>query len=276
MVFPSSAGPEPGVARPRRAEPRRTTVFGMVQRSVLVTGGTGGLGQAVTAAFVADGWRVVVPVRAGSGRPDRRDGRPPGGPAGPTAGRSATDGPVVRVTADLTRPEDVAAAVAVAAGEADAPLRAVVNLVGGYAAGGRVHETPVEEFERIVALNLRPTYLVTQQALPHLVAAGGGSVVCVSSRAAVAPFPGAAGYVTAKAAVLAFASAVAVEYRAAGVRCNTVLPSIIDTPTNRADQPDADQTRWVPPAEIATVIRFLAGDESAPTSGAAIPVYGRA
>ncbi|MFC4107078.1 SDR family NAD(P)-dependent oxidoreductase [Micromonospora zhanjiangensis] len=248
----------------------------MVQRSVLVTGGTGGLGQAVTAAFVADGWRVVVPVRAGSGRPDRRDGRPPGGPAGPTAGRSATDGPVVRVTADLTRPEDVAAAVAVAAGEADAPLRAVVNLVGGYAAGGRVHETPVEEFERIVALNLRPTYLVTQQALPHLVAAGGGSVVCVSSRAAVAPFPGAAGYVTAKAAVLAFASAVAVEYRAAGVRCNTVLPSIIDTPTNRADQPDADQTRWVPPAEIATVIRFLAGDESAPTSGAAIPVYGRA
>ena len=75
------------------------------------------------------------------------------------------------------------------------------------------------------------------------------------------------------AAVLA---AVAVEYRRDGVRCNTVLPSIIDTPANRAAQPDADHSRWVPPAEIAQVIRFLASDESSPTSGAAIPVYGRA
>ena len=161
-------------------------------------------------------------------------------------------------------------------GEAAAPLRAVVNLVGGYAAGTRVHETPVAEFDRMLTINLRPTYLVTQAALPHLVDAGGGSVVCVSARAALAPFPGAAGYVTAKAAVLAFASAVAVEYRAAGVRCNTVLPSVIDTPANRAAQPDADHSRWVAPAEIATVIRFLASDESAPTSGATIPVYGRA
>jgi NAD(P)-dependent dehydrogenase (short-subunit alcohol dehydrogenase family) len=231
----------------------------MAKRSVLVTGGTGGLGEAVTAACVAAGWRVVVPVRGGGAHPPCPQG-----------------GTVLPVTADLTRPEEVAEAVAAAAGETDAPLRAVVNLVGGYAAGGRVHETPVDEFERIIALNLRPTYLVTQRALPHLVDAGGGSIVCVSSRAAVAPFPGAAGYVTAKAAVLAFASAVAVEYRQAGVRCNTVLPSVIDTPANRAGQPAADRSRWVPPAEIAGVIRFLAGDESAPTSGAAIPVYGRA
>jgi len=111
---------------------------------------------------------------------------------------------------------------------------------------------------------------------PEPTTGGGGSVVCVSSRAAVAPFAGAAGYVTAKAAVIAFANAVAVEYRAAGVRCNTVLPSVIDTPGNRAAQPDADHDRWVRPAEIAAVIRFLAGDESAPVSGAAVPVYGRA
>ena len=231
------------------------SVAGMADRSVLVTGGTGGLGAAVTAAFLAEGWRVVVPVRPG--------GRPP------------AEG-TVPVDADLLDPEQVARAVAVAAGEAAAPLRAVVNLVGGYAAGTRVHETPVAEFDRMLTINLRPTYLVTQAALPHLVDAGGGSVVCVSARAALAPFPGAAGYVTAKAAVLAFASAVAVEYRAAGVRCNTVLPSVIDTPANRAAQPDADHSRWVAPAEIATVIRFLASDESAPTSGATIPVYGRA
>ncbi|BCB87261.1 SDR family NAD(P)-dependent oxidoreductase [Phytohabitans suffuscus] len=226
----------------------------MSDRTALITGGTGGLGGAVTAAFVAAGWRTVVPVR--------KD--PPAG------------GDAVYVTADLTDPAAVQAAVATAAGDPAAPLRAVVNLVGGYAQSGLVHETPIEKFERMLALNLRPTYLVTQAALPHLVDAGGGAVVCVSSRAAVSPFPGAAGYVTAKAAVLAFASAVAVEYKARGVRCNTVLPSVIATPANRAAQPDADQSRWVDPADIATVIRFLAGEESAPTSGAAVPVYGRA
>ena len=92
-------------------------------------------------------------------------------------------------------------------------------------------------------------------------------MVCVSARAAVAPFRGAAGYSTAKAAVLAFANAVAVEYRSQNVRCNTVLPSVIDTPANRAAQPDADHSRWVTPDEIAPVIRFLAWPIR-PTSGA--------
>ncbi|QKW15930.1 SDR family NAD(P)-dependent oxidoreductase [Verrucosispora sp. NA02020] len=231
----------------------------MTRRSVLVTGGTGGLGGAVTAAFAEAGWRVVAPHR------DRST--PEADPEG--------DAPV-RPVADLTDPQDVARAVEVAAGDPDAPLRAVVNLVGGYASGGLVHETPIEEFERMLTLNLRPTHLVTRAALPHLVAAGGGAVVCVAARAALAPFPGVAGYVTAKAAVLGFASAVAVEYKAAGVRCNTVLPSVIDTPSNRTAMPDADHSRWVVPAEIASVIRFLASDDSAPTSGAAVPVYGRA
>jgi NAD(P)-dependent dehydrogenase (short-subunit alcohol dehydrogenase family) len=242
-----------------------TSVWRMADRSVLITGGTGGLGGAVTAAFVEAGWRVVVPVRSGTSV------------AEPAAGVAAgPDSGAILLTADLTDPEAVARAVATAAGDPTAPLRAVVNLAGGYASGGLVHETPVAEFERLLTLNLRPTYLVTAQALPHLVEAGGGAIVCVSSRAAVAPFAGAAGYVTAKAAVLAFAAAVAVEYRSAGVRCNTVLPSVIDTPANRIGQPNADHSRWVSPAEIANVILFLAGDGSAPTSGAAIPVYGRA
>jgi NAD(P)-dependent dehydrogenase (short-subunit alcohol dehydrogenase family) len=230
---------------------------GTAGRSVLVTGGTGGLGSAVTTAFVAAGWRVVVPVRSGSRGHARRDG-------------------AILMAADLTDPISVGRVVALAAGEATAPLRAVVNLVGGYASGGLVHETPIGDFEWMLRLNLRPTYLVTAAALPHLVRSGGGSVVCVSSRAAVSPFAGAAGYVTAKAAVLAFANAVAVEYKTSGVRCNTVLPSVIDTPANRASQPDADHDRWVSPTEIAAVITFLAGDESAPVSGAAVPVYGRA
>ncbi|MTK04490.1 SDR family NAD(P)-dependent oxidoreductase [Micromonospora sp. CP22] len=231
----------------------------MANRSVLVTGATGGLGGAVSAAFVAAGWRVVAP--------QRRQPQPVGSPD--------ANAPV-RIVADLTDPQDAARVAEVAAGDPEAPLRAVVNLVGGYASGGLVHETPIDEFDRMLTLNLRPTHLVTRAALPHLVAAGGGAVVCVAARAAVAPFPGVAGYVTAKAAVLGFASAVAVEYKAAGIRCNTVLPSVIDTPTNRAAMPDADHSRWVAPAEIASVIRFLASDESAPTSGAAVPVYGRA
>jgi NAD(P)-dependent dehydrogenase (short-subunit alcohol dehydrogenase family) len=223
--------------------------------TVLVTGGNGGLGPAVTEAFVADGWRVVAPLR-------RR-----------------TESTVERlevVEADLLDPGAVERAVAHAAGVKDAPLRAVVNLVGAYAGGTPVHETPPEDFERLLTVNLRPTFLVTRAALPHLLAAGGGAIVCVSARAAVQPFAGAAGYATAKAGVLAFAQAVAVEYKANGVRCNALLPSVIDTPANRAAQPGANYARWVPPAQVAAVIRFLCSDDSTPTSGAAIPVYGRA
>jgi NAD(P)-dependent dehydrogenase (short-subunit alcohol dehydrogenase family) len=227
--------------------------------TVLVTGAGGGLGGAVTEAFLADGWRVVTASRSGR--------RPEG---------CADAERLLAVPADLDEPADVAATVVAASGDAAAPLRALVNLVGGYTEGRRIHETPVEELERQLALNLRPTWLVTKAVLPHLVAAGGGAVVCVSSRAAVAPFPGSASYTTAKAGVLAFSQAVAVEYRRDGVRCNAVLPSVIDTPANRAAQPDADHSRWVPPAQVAAVIRFLCGQESAPTSGAAIPVYGRA
>src|SRR5262249_38050179 len=106
--------------------------------------------------------------------------------------------------------------------------------------------------------------------------AGGGSIVCVSSRAAVQPFPGAAGYVTSKAAVLALVDAMAAEYKNDGIRVNAVLPSVIDTPANRAGMPDADFDKWVTPAQIAGVIRFLCSDESGVVSGGHIPVYGRA
>ncbi len=150
--------------------------------------------------------------------------------------------------ADLFDPESVRRVVALGAGDAGAPLHGLVNLVGGFAAGGRVHETPFDDFQRQFELNLRPTYLVTQAVLPHLVQGGGGSIVCVGTRAALQPFSGAAGYVASKAAVIAFAQAVAVEYRDESVRCNVILPSVIDTPGNRESMPNADHTRWVTPA----------------------------
>ncbi len=223
--------------------------------TALVTGGTGGLGSAVTRELLAHGWRVVVPWirREELSRVEEQPG-------------------LELVEADLTDPSSAAGAVQ----RAGASLRAVVNLVGGFAQGGRVHETPVEDFERLFTLNLRPAYLVTQAALPRLTHGGGGSIVCVSARAALQPFPGAAGYASSKAAVIAFAKTVAAEYRDEGVRCNAILPSVIDTPANRAAQPDADHSRWVKPAEIAEVVRFLCSEESAATSGAAVPVYGRA
>jgi NAD(P)-dependent dehydrogenase (short-subunit alcohol dehydrogenase family) len=247
-----TASPTGGPPQRSPAPPRDATV--------LVTGATGGLGPSVVAAFLEDGWRVVATSR--SGRPPQE-----------LVGHERLE----PVATDLFEPADVAEVVTVAtADRGAAPLRALVNLVGGFAVGGLVHETPVQQFERQLTLNLRPTYLVTQAVLPHLVDVGGGAVVCVSARAAVAPFRGVSGYASAKAAVLAFAQAVAVEYKAAGVRCNAVLPSVVDTPANRAAQPDADPARWVPPEQVAAVIRFLCSDDSASTSGAAIPVYGRA
>jgi NAD(P)-dependent dehydrogenase (short-subunit alcohol dehydrogenase family) len=157
--------------------------------------------------------------------------------------------------------------VRVAAGDAEPPLRAVANLVGGFVAGQPVADTPLADFERMFALNLRPTYLVTQCALPRLVEAGGGAIVCVSARTALEPFAGAAGYAASKAAVIAFARTVAKEHP--GVRCNAIAPRLIDTPANRAADPDA---KGVPPQRIAHAIRFLCGDESAAVNGAVLPV----
>lgn len=227
--------------------------------TAIVTGGTGGLGAAVTRRFLDASWRTVVPWFDKS-ELDRLDDRHPS---------------LTLVQADLFDQASAAACVAEGAADPAAPLTAVVNLVGGFAMGGRMHETPIDDFERQLRLNLRPAYLTCQAALPHLIAGGGGSIVCVSSRAALRPFPGAVGYVTSKAAVLALVDALAVEYRDDGVRANAVLPSVIDTPANRAAQPDADHSNWVRPAEIAEVIFGLCAGAGV-VSGAHIPVYGRA
>jgi NAD(P)-dependent dehydrogenase (short-subunit alcohol dehydrogenase family) len=220
--------------------------------TALITGGTGGLGVSVVEAFLADGWRVVVP-----------DILP--GPHERLPAETET------VQADLTDPDDVARVVRLAAGDGEQPLRALANLVGGFKAGQPVAETPLAEFEALFALNLRPTYLMTQAVLPRLVAAGGGAIVCVASQAALQPWAGGAGYAASKAAVLAFARAVAKEHVSEGVRCNVIAPTMIDTPANRAANPDAID-KMVPPERIANVIRYLCGDESAALNGEVLVV----
>jgi NAD(P)-dependent dehydrogenase (short-subunit alcohol dehydrogenase family) len=226
-----------------------------MQQTVVVTGGTGGLGAAVTRAFLDDGWRVVVPwvFEHELERVERHER-------------------LELVHADLMDADAVAGVVA----EAGPSLRALVNLVGGIAQHGRIHETPVDVFEQQLRLNLRPTYLACAAALPVMLDAGDGAIVCVSSRAALRPFPGAAGYATAKAAILAFVDVLDAEYRKDGIRANAVIPSIIDTPANRRDMPDADFDSWVRPEQIAAVIRHLASPDAAVTSAARVPVYGRA
>jgi NAD(P)-dependent dehydrogenase (short-subunit alcohol dehydrogenase family) len=221
--------------------------------TVLVAGGTGYLGSAVVRELLASGYAVTATWVVEKERE-----------------RLASE-PVELVEANLFEPEAVDAAV-----DATDDLEAVVNLVGGYAEGPRVHETDPEQFDAIMRLNVKPGFLLARAAMPRLIERGGGAFVGVSARAALRPFPGAAAYIAAKAAVLALIQALDAEYKRDGIRCNAILPSVIDTPANRADQPNADHSKWVKPEEIAKVVRFLVSDESAPMSGAAVPVYGRA
>ena len=226
--------------------------------AVLVAGGTGALGGAVLRDLLDGGYPVTATWVEERER-DRVEES-----LGDHAGLSL-------VQADLMEPEAVQSAVDSVEG-----LGAVVNLVGGFSSGPRVHETAPEDWERLLRLNLRPGFLLARAAMPRLIERGGGAYVGVSARPALRPFSGAAAYVTGKAAVLAFVQALDADYRGDGIRANAVLPSVIDTPANRAGQPGADHSKWVQPAEIAKVIRFLVSDDSAVTSGAAVPVYGRA
>jgi NAD(P)-dependent dehydrogenase (short-subunit alcohol dehydrogenase family) len=231
-----------------------------LEGTVLVTGGTGALGQPVVAELLATGARVVSTFIADKER-DRL-----------SEALGDREG-LALVEADVTTDEGASAAAAAAT--ESLPVAALVNLVGGFAAGERLHDAPVEGFERQLELNLMTAVRASRAILPAMLEQGGGSIVCVGTKAALDPFSGASGYVVSKAAVLALVKTLAVEYRDDGIRANAILPSVIDTPANRKSMPDADQSTWVPPAQIARVVRFLCSPDSMPTSGAAIPVYGR-
>lgn len=227
-----------------------------MDRVALITGGAGGLGRACVDAFLEDGWRVAVPIhRSADGlrEPAARHG----------------DG-LTWFEADLTTEDGAAGTVERTLAWAGR-LDAVVHTVGGYAGSGPLHEAPVEEWDRMMDVNLRSAYLVARAALPRL--AEGGSLVFVSSRAALRGRKGHAAYAVSKAALLTLVEAIAEEQKGRA-RANAVLPGTIDTPANRAAMPDAKHGTWTPPEEIARVIVFLASPASAPVSGAAVPVYG--
>lgn len=224
--------------------------------AVLVAGGTGALGSAVVHELLDAGYECsatwIVDVELERGRAEFGDH-------------------AQFIRADLIDPAGAEEAVA-----AVSDLEAVVNLVGGFASGPLVHETEAEDFDRMMRLNLTPAFNLAHAAMPRLVERGGGAFVAVSARPALRPFAGASSYVTAKAAVLAFVQALDADYRSQGLRANAILPSVIDTPANRAAEPEADHSKWVQPAEIAKVVRFLVSDDARVVTGGAIPVYGRA
>lgn len=226
-------------------------------RVVIVTGGSGALGRANLARFLAAGDRVVVPWIV----PGERDA------IEAEEARALAEGRLVLVRADLA--EDSGAR---AAAEALPGAEVLVNGVGGFAGGSRVHETELEVWERMHRINLRTAVAMSRAALPGMLARGRGAIVNIGSRAAYECSPGLAAYAAAKAGVHALTVTLQRELVASGVRVNAVVPATIDTPANRAAMPDADFSSWTPPARIAEVIHWLSRPESEAVRGALIPV----
>ena len=228
-------------------------------RTAVVTGGTGGLGRGVTGALLDAGYRTVVTWVL------EREVE---------AAREAFGDSLELERLDVDDPVAVGMLAERLNGEGGA--WAVAHLVGGFLADRPVAEMTREEWDHQMALNARTLQTVLRAFLPGMIARGGGRVVAVGTRAALTPFAGGAAYAASKAAVIALVRAVSEEAKHDGVGVNCILPSVIDTPANRAAMPDADHARWVAPADIGAVVRFLCSDASRAVTGAAIPVFGRA
>ncbi|HUZ83991.1 MAG TPA: SDR family NAD(P)-dependent oxidoreductase [Gaiellales bacterium] len=224
--------------------------------TVLITGATGGWGGDVLARFVAEGWDVAALHRPGPAPEGLADG-------------------VLAVAGDAADPDQAAAAVA-AVVERFGSLDAVVNIAGGFEMAGTVDIQSEQVWRRQLRINLDTAWAMTRAAVGPMRAAGRGSIVYVGSAAALWPFAGASAYIVSKAAVLALMAAVDAEVRGEGLRVNTIVPKVVDTPRNRAENPSADHSRWTTGGQLAAAIHWLCSDESAPLSGATIPAYGRA
>jgi NAD(P)-dependent dehydrogenase (short-subunit alcohol dehydrogenase family) len=231
-------------------------------RGIIVTGGTGALGRALVLGLLDQGHRVAVPYR----RDNEWSALQAAAGAAPATlwGRQA----------DIARPQAAQAFVDEAVGWMDR-LDGVACLAGAWAGAGRLESAPTSEWDDMLVANLSPVYSMCRAGLPRLLVQG-GSVVTVGSRMAETGGAGAAGYAVAKQAVHALTRVLALENRDRGVRFNCVLPGTIDTPANRASMPRADFSRWTSPAAIARVISFLLSPDSAPITGALIPVDGQA
>jgi NAD(P)-dependent dehydrogenase (short-subunit alcohol dehydrogenase family) len=232
---------------------------------VVITGGGGGWGRTVVQAFLQAHATVVVLER-----PDVCEKlRHWKAELGEQAAR------LEAVAANVFEEASVEAAMQ-AVVQQHGRLDVLVNVVGGFAAGQPVDQLDVETFERMLNLNLRSTFLCAKYAARPMLAQHWGRIINIASRSGVQPSPKAAAYAAAKAAVISLTESQAEELKQEMITVNAIVPSIVDTPANRAAMPKADFSRWPKGEEIATVILFLASEEAKLISGAAIPVYGRA
>lgn len=229
---------------------------------VLVAGGTGGLGHAISLTFLAEGARVVVTYRDPKGFEELKSeavGLP-----------GVLEGTQVDVT-DEAAVTKMIGDIVLKHGRLDA----LVNTVGGYAGGVKLWETDEKTFDRMLDLNLRSGYVLARAAIPVMLKQKNGAVVNVAAKAAVDHGAGASAYAASKAAVVALMDSLAADVKGTGVRVNSILPSIIDTSVNREAMPAADFAVWPKPEQIARVILFLVSDDAQVIHGAAIPVYGK-
>jgi NAD(P)-dependent dehydrogenase (short-subunit alcohol dehydrogenase family) len=228
---------------------------------VLVAGGTGGLGRAVSLAFLEEGAKVVVTFRVQEEFDALRR------VAGATG--EGLEGQLADVTDEAAVRQLIENIV-----RKHGRLDALVNTVGGYAGGAKLWELETKVFDQMMALNLRSGYALSRAAVRAMLKKGRGAIVNVSAKAAFDHAAGAAAYAASKSAAVALLDSLAADLKGTGVRANTILPSIIDTETNRKAMPNADFAKWPKPQDIARVILFLCSDDARVIQGAAIPVYG--
>jgi NAD(P)-dependent dehydrogenase (short-subunit alcohol dehydrogenase family) len=228
---------------------------------VVVAGGTGGLGDAVSRAFLEEDAKVVVTYRKEEEFAALKQA------AGAKA--VALEGFVVDVTDESAASEFIGGVLS-RHGRVDV----LVNTVGGYAGGVKLWELETKVFDAMLSLNLRSGYALARAVLPAMLKEKHGSIVNVAAKAAFDHGAGASAYAASKAAVVAMMDSLAADVKGTGVRVNSILPSIIDTVANRQAMPNADFASWPKPEEIAEVILFLCSDKAAVVHGAAVPVYG--
>ena len=223
----------------------------MGERVAAITGGHGALGRAVVEAAMAAGWAVAVIDHA--------------------SGHAVPEGVLEVGGVDLTDPAQAKSAIDAVVARYGR-LDALLNIAGGFV------WTPVEgdgeEWDRMHALNVKTTLNASRAALTHLKASPEGRIVNVGANGAIKAGHGMGAYAASKSALIRLTESMSAELKHQGINVNCVLPSIIDTPDNRAAMPDADASRWVAPAALADVIAFLASDGAAAIHGAAIPVTG--
>jgi NAD(P)-dependent dehydrogenase (short-subunit alcohol dehydrogenase family) len=237
----------------------------MERDAAFVTGGTGALGRAVTKRFLDDGYRVAVTYRSLEEWSALQSEHP--GPA--------REGTLLGLECDVTQEESVGRAIA-AAVERFGGLRVLLHVAGGYRGGQPVESLDERGLRGMLELNLVSAFWAAKHAIPHLQRGEGGRLLFISSRGAIETYPGASAYAAAKLGLHALVQTLAKELKKSGVTANAILPSMIDTPANRASMPDADFSAWVPPSAVAGLLAFLASRGADHTSGALVPIYGRA